>query len=88
MRAVTSPEPGVLEVNYMWLPTWVGMNSQLLQDMGEVVRKAVIGHPLGVAETLGHEALVGFLVKRYPRISGLREYLDGMSAVTIDGQEG
>ena len=87
MYAVTSPARGVLEINYMWLPAWVGMNSLLLEELGKSVSSAVVGKPLEEAEALGHKAVVDFLVTRYPHLVGLSEYLDALNLVTIDGQE-
>jgi hypothetical protein len=87
MYAVTSPAKGVLEINYMWLPAWVGMNSVLLEEMGKAVSASVVGKPLNEAEKLGHEAVVSFLTARYPHLEGLARYLNALKLVSIDGQE-
>ena len=90
MLAVTSPEPGVVEVNYMWMPSWIGLNSNLLNEMGHAVRDAVIGRTLQEAEQLGHQAVLDFLAERYPEIQGLREYLEALRSVrlvSVDGQK-
>ncbi len=87
MYAVTSPERGVLEVNYMWLPSWVGMNTTLLTEMGEAVRAATVGKPVDVAFVAGHEAVVNFITAKHPEIKGLREYLDALTYVRVDGEE-
>lgn len=88
MYAVTSPEYGVMEVNYMWLPSWVGMNSRLLADMGAAVQQAVVGKPVDEALEVGHEAVVKYLEERYPGVAGLRAYLDGMKSVSLEDGQG
>lgn len=87
MHAVTSPEPGVLEVNYMWLPAWIGINTPLLTEMGEVVRQATVGKTLHAAVVAGHDAVVNFVVNKHPEIKGLRQYLNAMILVNIGGEE-
>ena len=84
MYAVTSPEPGVLEVNYMWLPTWIGMNTGLLQELGEVAAKATVGLPLERALEAGHIAIVDHLEEKYPNIDGLHDWLQALKLVFTD----
>jgi hypothetical protein len=44
--AVIKAAPGVVELNYMWLPTWIGLNSALLQEIGDHLRAHAIGREL------------------------------------------
>jgi hypothetical protein len=84
MRFVHLTSPGRLEFNWLWAPTWVGMNNQLKgqleRDLGEAVR--VAGMP-ATEENLDqiHEVLLDLLVERYPEVPGLRDYLDGIKFV-------
>lgn len=35
MRLVVPTDEGTISFNYTWLPTWIGMNNVLLQELGE-----------------------------------------------------
>ncbi len=84
MHLVVEEEPGVLSVNYMWLPTWLGMNSAVVNELGASIGPQLVG--LGREEALkkGHELAVEYLVNRFSTIKGLREYLQGVSQVGFD----
>lgn len=83
MFAVVCPEEGVMELNYMWLPTWIGMNTALLRDLEEKVQEAVLGIPADQAEEVGHKVLVDTLEQRFPELVGLRNYLDSLRQVSM-----
>ncbi len=89
MRTVTSPEPGVIEVNWMWLPTFIGLNKTLLEQLEGEVGKHMIGKDL-TEEALdeANELVVDFLVRMNPAIEGLREYLDGLKFVQFVDSDG
>jgi hypothetical protein len=90
MRTVTSPEPGVFEVNWSWLPTFIGMNHKLQERIVAEVTPEILGKPID-DETLdlAHELVIAVIVKEFPRIEGLREYLDGLKFVRYlnDGEQ-
>jgi hypothetical protein len=89
MLAVVRTAPGVVEVNYMWLPAWIGMNSALLREVEAHVRDRAVGQAL-TDETLQwlHHEVVSFLCARFPVISGLESYLNGLMSVgAVDAQE-
>lgn len=88
MRAVVRTAVGVIEVNYMWLPTWIGMNSSMLKDIHAKLVSLIEGMEITPA-TLDrmHEMVVDEIVALNPSVDGLREYLDGLKYVRIDGQE-
>lgn len=79
--------PGSIGLNYMWLPTWVGMNKALLKEIEEYVTPILMGQEL-TDETLtkADEAAIQFLVQKFPDISGLFEYLDGLKYVETNGE--
>lgn len=87
MRAVTKVDTGVVEVNYMWLPTWIGMNSLLLEEIGKEVKGKLVGKTMEDGLELGHQAVLNYLVNRFPEMTGLREYLDGLKLVMVHGPE-
>lgn len=82
MKIVIRTEPGVIEMNWMWLPTWIGMNQQLTRELNEELGKHIVGREL-TEQTLDDigELIVSYLEKRYPHLNGLRDYLDGLKFV-------
>lgn len=82
MRIVHRTEPGVIELNWMWLPTWIGMNQQLTRELNEELSKQVVGKPL-TEDTLDDisDLIMCYLEDRYPQLGGLRDYLDGLKFV-------
>ena len=87
MRAVVRTAPGVLEINWMWLPTFIGMNAQLKKEIEERLAPKLEGRPLEEALDDAHEMVIEFLVERFPALHGMRDYLDAMKYVTEDGPE-
>ncbi len=79
MRAVVMTEPGVLELNYMWLPTFIGMNTALKGEIEKTLAPQLEGMPMDEA-TLdwAHEQVVSFLEKRFTHVTGLRDLLDSL----------
>jgi hypothetical protein len=88
MRAVVRTAVGVIELNYMWLPTWIGMNGSLKREVEKKLKDLIVGMEM-TPENLDtmHEMVVDELVALNPAVDGLREYLDGLKYVRIDGQE-
>jgi hypothetical protein len=83
MRAVVMTEPGVLELNYMWLPTFIGMNTNLKTEIEKSLAPQLEGMPLDEA-TLdwAHEQVVTFLEKRFAHVAGLRDFVDSLKFIT------
>lgn len=86
MRFVERTGPGKLELVWSWLPTWVGMNEALIREieaqMGDtIVGKAITDETLDLA----HQTVLEILVNKFPALSGLFEYLDGIKYVNING---
>lgn len=90
MRAVTSPEPGVVEINWQWLPTFLGMNRELIQQIEQGVKDSIQGQDL-TEENLDrfHDMIIDAIVALFPRIEGLRDFLDGLKYVRYmnDGEQ-
>lgn len=72
-----------VELNYMWLPTWLGENLQFKKDLETRFRSEVEGQ--GLTEVFLddlHNKIIDYIVKKYP-IPGLFDYLDGIKFVEI-----
>lgn len=80
-------EPGVLELNFMWLPTWIGMNVRLQAQLKEKLGKAFVGKEIN-DEALDEmsKIVVDTLVELFPAIKGLRQYLEAIKFID-DGNE-
>jgi len=83
MLAVVRVARGVVEVNYMWLPSWIGLNTQLLADVGKHMQGKAQGKVLN-EDTMKalHMEVVEYLCARFPTVEGLYEYLNGLRAVS------
>ena len=88
MRFIARTGPGQLGLNYMWLPTWIGMNAQLLKELEAAISESIVGKPI-YNETLdiAHDLILEELERRFPNNPGLHAYLDGIKFVVEDGQE-
>lgn len=83
MRLVVATEPGVVELNFMWLPTWLGINAQLKKDLEVELEPFLVGKEL-TEELLeeAHQMTIAFLLRRHSHFNGLRDYLDAIKFVT------
>jgi hypothetical protein len=81
MHIVVATEPGVLEFNWSWAPTWLGMNHSLKEEIEKELRGLIEGRPLD--PEIAHQLVLSFLSHRFPSIGGLFEYLDGLKFVEI-----
>lgn len=82
MRFIERTGPGKLELNYMWLPSWVGMNEALIREIEELLSATIVGQDI-TEETLelAHQAVLEIIVNKFPAITGLFAYLDGIKFV-------
>jgi hypothetical protein len=82
MRVVQLTAPGRLELNTMWLPTWLGINQTAVKDIEREFAPKVVGRAATEEELdkLNDEVL-DILTAKYPQIEGLRDYLDGLKFV-------
>ena len=85
MRTVVVTGPGVVELAYTWLPTWIGINASLKKEIEAALAEGIVGRAL-TEEVLDqiHEEVVDFLAKRFPYIEGLRDYLDSLKFVQVN----
>lgn len=82
MKLVVPVGPGEVELNYMWLPTFIGMDTNVKKLIEEKVGPELVGKEL-TEDTLqfAHDLIVDTLCDRY-KIEGLRDYLDSIKFVT------
>jgi hypothetical protein len=71
-----------VEVNYMFLPTFLGLNSALLQEMEGQIAPLLVGKE-ATDDVLdaANDAVLDFIEKRFPDIEGLRDYLDAVKFI-------
>lgn len=88
MKIFQRTGPGTISLNYMWLPTFIGMNAALIKELEEHVSPLLLGQEL-TDEALDRagEAVIDYLVRKFPQIRGVFEYLDGLKYVETDGKE-
>lgn len=81
MRTIVLTDPGTLELNYMWLPTWIGLNSRLKQRIEREIAPLVEGRAI-TDEDLDrvNDAVINLLAKECP-LPGLSDYLDGLKFI-------
>ncbi len=83
MRLVVLTGEGTIELNYTWLPTWMGCNAHLTADIERELQHKLVGRV--VSEDLldeAHEYVLAFLCDKHKSFQGLRQYLDGIKAVS------
>ena len=88
MRTVVVTTPGVLEINFMWLPTWIGSNAVLKKRLEENLRDRVVGRVLS-EQSLDeiNDLVIDALEELNPSVEGLRDYLDGLKFVKFTCRE-
>ena len=78
MLCVIKDGMGVASLNWAWLPTWVGMNTQLVREIEEEVGPVLLGRPLTQENLkLAHDKVIDYLVSKFD-LPGLFDYLDGL----------
>jgi hypothetical protein len=90
MLLVHEVKPGSLELTYMWLPTWLGMNVQHKRELEEHISKMFVGQAVPL-ETI-HQTIIDFFCDKFPAVGGLREYLQAVEKIELprdaDGHQG
>lgn len=81
MRTVVLTDPGTLEVNWQWLPTWVGINQQLLKKLEQEITPLVKGKALSESDLdVISDKVIEVIVRECP-LPGVRDYLDGLKFI-------
>lgn len=83
MRAVVVISPGEVELNYMLLPTFIGINALLKKELEDTLKPLIEGQEWSERTLdLAHDLVLDFLVGKFPALHGLRDYLDGLKYVS------
>lgn len=82
MRTVVRTADGVIELNYIWLPTWIGMNNKIKKELEDRLKDKIVGMPI-TESTMDdmNDMVIDELVAINPAVDGLRDYLDGLKYV-------
>jgi hypothetical protein len=88
MRTVVMTHPGVLELNYLWLPTWIGFNAMLKKKVEELLCDSIVGRVFTEEELDRiNDEVIDVLESMYPTVTGLRDFLDGLKFVRFECPE-
>lgn len=82
MMLVVPTDPGTVELNFMWLPTWLGLSAQLKTEIEAEINTILVGQEM-TDEVLqrAHDAVITVITSRHPQFEGLRDYLDAIKFV-------
>jgi hypothetical protein len=81
VRYIAVTGKGEVELRYMWLPTFIGMDPHLSRKIEEKVSPMLIGKE--ATDTLleeAHEAVIDLICEHH-KIPGLRDFLDALKFV-------
>jgi len=82
MRAVVIIGPGELELNWTFLPSFIGMNPLLKKELEEALKPIIEGQAWTESSIdQAHDLVLDFLEKKFPALRGLRDYLEGLKFV-------
>ncbi|CAB4131219.1 hypothetical protein UFOVP276_163 [uncultured Caudovirales phage] len=81
MRVVNEVEPGVIELNFMWLPTFISQNVPLMKELKRDLEKTFLREQV-TEETLNsmHASVIMWLEQRFP-FDGVGKYLHAIEEV-------
>ena len=71
-----------VSLNYMFLPTFLGLNTVLLQEMENKIGPMLVGKE--ISEDVLDEAndyILDFIEEKFPDIKGLRDYIDAVKFI-------
>lgn len=91
MRLVVETDPGVVELNWVWLPTWMGQNTVFKRQVEEHVQAWLAQQPQPVkidTKLLNDldDLIAAYIHKTFPEPKGLMKFLEGLAYVE-DGTE-
>lgn len=85
MELIVPNGPNSAEINFSWLPTWLGLNQPLLSTMDARLQEAFAGHAMSPEILLAmHSKLIDLLVEEFPNIKGLDKMLHAIKHVHIE----
>lgn len=82
MRFVVATAPGVVELAYMWLPQFAGMDPHLKAVIENDLAARLVGKEM-TEEVLdaAHDRVIELICETHPSLPGLRDYLDAVKFV-------
>jgi hypothetical protein len=87
MRLIVREGPGKVGLNFMWLPTFLGMDNNLKKQLEADLGPKLKGKPLDdTTLDFAHDEAVDFICKYHKAIPGLRDYLDAIKFVDDSGK--
>jgi hypothetical protein len=76
--------PGVVEVNFMWLPTFIGQNPVVMKEMHTALSKEFVKEQLTEEMMWAmHHKIISWLEARFP-FEGIGKYLHAIEEVKND----
>ncbi len=84
MRLVTITEtnPVTVAFNFMWAPTFIGMDNALKKELEARIGPELVGKEMSdTVLDAAHDKIVAIILERYSAIEGLRDYLDAIKFV-------
>lgn len=82
MRTIIHEGNGIITLNYMWLPTWLGMNSVAKKQIESKLAETFKGRYITDEELDKMDAeVIDVIVGMFKGFTGLKDYLDGLKFV-------
>jgi len=79
---IYTPEDSAVDLNHMWLPTWLGMNPVFKKEVEAHVGPLLVGEkPTEEVLDKAHEEVIQFILKKFPGMPGLEGYLRAVEHV-------
>lgn len=75
----------MVELNWLWLPTVIGMNTKLKEQLEKKLSSRIVGMVLTDAslEQVNH-IVIDALCEEFPYVTGLKEYLQALEHLQLD----
>lgn len=84
MMLVHYAQDGVLELNWMWLPTWLGMNNDFKAGLESHIRGLKLdAHDPDHLLWQVHMKVIDYIEEKFTDLEGLRFYLEAVSQVEV-----
>lgn len=83
MRVIQVTKDGAIELNWMWLPTFIGQNFMVLKELEKFWKARFEKGVLFTEENLDevHQITVDWLCEKF-KIEGLKQYIEGLKHIT------
>jgi len=79
---VVPTDKATVEINFMWLPSWLTFNRNTLEKLDKVVSEHLVGKAMTEENLkLAHDLVVKEIVAMFPHFKGLDDYLDAIKFV-------